>query len=315
MKLGKVLVAGARGMVGKALVRKLQKLEIQELLTPSRQEVDFTQQEQVKSYFQLHRPDLVIVAAAKVGGIWANDSYSAEFLYDNLMIASNSIHQAHEADVERLLFLGSTCIYPKMAPQPIPEEALLTGPLEKTNEAYALAKIAGVKLCEYYRKQFGRRYISAMPTNLYGPGDNYHPENSHVLPALLQRFHEAKEQGQEEVVVWGSGTPLREFLHVDDLAAACLFLLENYDDSIPINVGSQDEVSIKDLAEMVAEAVGYKGKIVRDLSKPDGTPRKKTDCSRINSLGWFPEIPLESGLKRTYQNFLEEVTCKSHISG
>ena len=297
-------------MVGKALVRRLQNSNLKELLTPSRKEVDFTQQEQVKEYFQKHRPDQVIVAAAKVGGILANDTYPAEFLYENLMIASNAIHQAHEADVESLLFLGSTCIYPKLAPQPIPEEALLTGSLEKTNEAYAMAKIAGVKLCEFYRKQYGRKYISAMPTNLYGPGDNYHPENSHVLPGLLRRFHEAKERGEEKVAVWGSGTPLREFLHVDDLAAACIFLLENYDDAIPVNVGSQDEVSIKELSEMVAEVVGFKGEIHRDLSKPDGTPRKKTDCSRINSLGWFPEISLRDGLRRTYQNFLDEVTCR-----
>lgn len=295
-------------MVGGALVRRLENRDIHELLTPSRNELDFTQQSQVKEYFQEHRPDVVIVAAAKVGGIWANDCYSAEFLYDNLMIASNAIHQAHEADVKRLLFLGSTCIYPKMAPQPIPEEALLTGPLEKTNEAYALAKIAGVKLCEFYRKQYGRSYISAMPTNLYGPGDNYHPENSHVLPALLRRFHEAKEAGKKEVIIWGSGTPLREFLHVDDLAAACIFLLENYDDALPINVGSQDEVSIKELAEMVAEAVGFKGVISQDLLKPDGTPRKKTDCSRISSLGWHAEISLKDGLRRTYQNFLDEST-------
>jgi GDP-L-fucose synthase len=304
MKERKILLAGARGMVGSSIARHLEKYQLEELLTPGRGEVDFTQQDQVKEYLQQHRPDLLIVVAAKVGGILANERYPAEFLYENLMIASNAIHQAHEADVGRLLFLGSTCIYPKYAPQPILEECLLSGPLEKTNEAYALAKIAGVKLCEYYRKQYGRKYISAMPTNLYGPGDNYHPENSHVLPALLRRFHEAKEQGAEEVMLWGSGKPLREFLHVDDLAKACLFLLENYDSSSTINIGSHDEVTIRGLAEMIADVVGFQGSIVHDLSKPDGTPRKKTDCTRLLSMGWSPEISLEKGIERTYQDFL-----------
>lgn len=285
-------------MAGSAIVRALQ-VAGDEPLTPTHAELELLDGQAVRAYFEEHKPERVVLAAAKVGGIWANMTYPAEFLYDNLMIAANVIHGAHEADVNRLLFLGSSCIYPRMAPQPIPESALLSGPLEPTNEAYAIAKIAGVKLCEAYRKQYGRDYISAMPTNLYGPGDNYHPENSHVFAALLRRFHEAKD----EVVVWGTGTVQREFLHVDDLAEACLFLLENYHESEPINVGSSEEVRIGELAEMIAEGVGFAGAIRFDPSKPDGTPRKKTDTSRLSALGWEAKISLREGIALTYEQY------------
>lgn len=300
----KVLVAGARGMVGRALCRALSGKT--QVLAPLRQEVDYTNTFSVKSYLERERPHTVIVAAAKVGGIFANATYPADFLYENLMIASNLIHQSYLTEVPRLLFLGSTCIYPKFAEQPICEEALLTGSLESTNEAYALAKIAGVKLCEFYRKQYKCSYISAMPTNLYGPGDNYHLENAHVLPALLRRFHEAKEEGKEEVMIWGTGQAKREFLHVDDLAQACLFLLDHYDESLPVNIGSQEEVSILELAHQVAETVGFKGEIVTDPSKPDGTPRKKTNTSRMDRLGWKAKISLKEGLTHTYEDFLSK---------
>ncbi len=307
----KILIAGAHGMVGSALTRLLVHRGNSSLLLPSKEEVDFTSSSCVSDYLQKNRPDLVIVAAAKVGGIRANATYPAEFLYENLMIASNAIHQSHLAGVNHLLFLGSTCIYPRLAEQPIKEESLLTSALEPTNEAYALAKIAGLKLCEFYRKQYKRHYICAMPTNLYGPGDNYHPENSHVLPALLRRFHEAKEFGKNEVTIWGTGQAKREFLHVDDLAQACLHLIEHYDDSLPINVGSDEEVSIMELAQMLARVVGFRGEIKRDLSKPDGTPRKKTDCFRIHGLGWRAKISLREGLEKTYQSFLSEYALQA----
>ncbi len=308
-----IFVAGAHGMVGSALVRALKKKGYHRLLTPSRKEVDFTQQQEVRQYFAEHRPDAVVISAAKVGGIHANSTYPADFLYDNLVIECHLIHEAHLAGVDRLLFLGSTCIYPKLAPQPIIEESLLSGPLEPTNEPYAIAKIAGVKLCQAYRKQYGRHYISAMPTNLYGPGDHYHPENSHVIPGMIGRFHEAKEKGLPEVAIWGTGTALREFLYVDDLAHALVMLLETYSDSLHINIGSDEEVSIRELAELVADAVGYKGSITQDLSKPDGTPRKKTDLTRIFSLGWKPTVSLHEGLRRAYQDFLVSSSLEALI--
>lgn len=306
LKRKKILIAGSGGMVGKALVRKFRDIGARDLLTPTRQELDYTSQLDVREYFQFHQPEVVLLAAAKVGGILANATYPAEFLYDNIMIASNIIHQAHLAGIDRLLFLGSTCIYPKYSPQPISEEFLLTGSLEPTNEAYAIAKIAGVKLCEYYCKQYARKYISVMPTNLYGPGDNYNLQNSHVLPALLRRFHQAKFEGLDEVSIWGSGKPKREFLHVDDLADACLFLLNHYYGEFPVNVGSQDEVTIKQLADLIAGVVGFQGKISCDPTMPDGTPRKKTDTTRLASLGWKAKIGLHQGLNATYQDFLKE---------
>lgn len=298
-----IFIAGARGMVGSALTRCLKAQGYTHLLTPSRHELDLTDQGQVRKYFSVHKPHVIIIAAAKVGGIYANMSYPAEFLYDNLMIECNLIHEAHRQGVERLLFLGSTCIYPREAPQPIKEEALLTGPLEKTNEAYALAKIAGIKLCQFYRQQYGRSYISAMPTNLYGPGDSYHSENSHVIPALIRRFHEAKMDGLEEVEIWGTGKVYREFLYVEDLAEGCLFLLQQYDEPLPINLGSPDEVTIRELAGLIAEVVSYQGKITHDLTKPDGTPRKKSDLTRITEMGWQAKTPLREGLILAYEDF------------
>ena len=290
-------------MVGSALAACLYGEGYDNLLAPSHSELDCIDQLAVRNYLQAHKPQVVVIAAAKVGGIWANMTYPAEFIYENLMIGSNLIHESHQADIPRLLYLGSTCIYPREAPQPMAEEVLLTGPLEETNEAYALAKIACIKMCQFYRAQYGRSYISAMPTNLYGPGDNYHPENSHVIPGLLRRFHEAKSSGSQTVQIWGTGQARREFLYVEDLARALLHLLQHYDEPGHINVGSLEEVAILHLAKQVALAVGYKGRIIHDLSKPDGMPRKKTDLSRILSLGWKPTISLEEGLKRTYQAF------------
>lgn len=299
-----ILVAGARGMVGSALVRCLKAHGYNHLLAPTRSDLDLTEQQAVRDYFKEHQPSCVIIAAAKVGGIYANMTYPADFIYENLMIECNLIHGAHNAGINRLLFLGSTCIYPREAPQPIREEALLSAPLEKTNEAYALAKIAGVKMCQFYRQQYGRSYISAMPTNLYGPGDNYHSENAHVIPALIRRFHEAKVSQEPEVAIWGTGLAQREFLYVEDLALACLLLLERYDEPSPINVGSSEEFTIRQLSEIVAEVVGYSGRLVNDLSKPDGTPRKKSDLTRITSLGWAPLTPLSEGIKRSYLDFI-----------
>ncbi len=299
----KILIAGAYGMVGSAITRLLIEQGNKNLLVPTREALDYTDQMAVRAYLTEHRPDSVIIAAAKVGGIYANMTYPAEFIYNNLMIASNLIHESYKVGVERLLYLGSTCIYPREAPQPIPEEALLTGLLETTNEAYALAKIAGIKLCQHYRHQYGCRYISAMPTNLYGPGDNYHPENSHVIPGLIRRFHEAKENNLSEVAIWGTGKALREFLYVEDLAKGCLFLLRHYDQPEQINIGSNEEVSILQVAQMVADVVGYEGKLVHDLSKPDGTPRKKSDTTRITQMGWAPEVSLSEGLRVSYQDF------------
>ncbi len=304
---GRIYVAGHRGMVGSAVLRQLEVKRDVQVLTSTRAEVDLREQAQVRAYLQAERPNIVFIAAAKVGGIHANNTFPAEFLYDNLIMAANLIHESYAAGVPRVLFLGSSCIYPKMAPQPIPETSLLTNALEPTNEAYALAKIAGLKLCQYYRKQYGVTYHSAMPTNLYGPGDNYHPENSHVIPALLRRFHEAKEANLDDVVIWGSGTPRREFLHVDDLAAACIHLLEVPDPPDWVNVGSGTDVTIRDLAELIAGVVGFEGAIRTDPSKPDGTPRKLLDVSRMTQAGWAPEIGLEAGLKATYTDFLRQL--------
>jgi len=304
----KLFITGHRGMVGAALLREAEALRSgDELLLRTRKELDLTDQRAVFDFLASEEPDQVIVAAAKVGGIHANGTYPAEFLYENLAIAANLVHGSYLAGVKRLLFLGSSCIYPKAAPQPMPESCLLSSPLEPTNEAYAVAKIAGLKLCQHYRAQYGVMFHSAMPTNLYGPGDNYHPENSHVIPALLRRFHEAKEGGDEEVVIWGSGTPKREFLHVNDLAKACFHLLESEDPCDWINVGSGREVSILELATAIARTVGYAGQIKTDPSKPDGPPRKLMDASQLMASGWQPTIPLEEGLRETYQCFLLEL--------
>lgn len=298
----RVYVAGHRGMVGGAIVRLLEERGVEVLTAP--REVDLREQAAVREWFAANRPDTVVVAAAKVGGILANDSFPAEFLYDNLMIEANLIEAAHRADAEKLLFLGSSCIYPKLAPQPIPEDALLTGPLEATNEWYAIAKIAGIKLCQAYRRQYGRDYISAMPTNLYGPGDNFDLTSSHVLPALIRKAHEAKLAGADSITIWGTGTPRREFLHVDDLAAGCVFLLEHYSGEDHVNLGSGSDLTIGELAETVCRVVGFEGTIERDLTKPDGTPRKLMDGSRIAAMGWTPTIALEDGIADAYRWFL-----------
>lgn len=294
-------------MVGSALVRRFQNEPGVTLLLRSRKELDLTNQAAVGAFYAAEKPDAVIVAAGKVGGIHANNTYPAEFIQENLAIATNSIHGAWTHGVKRLLFLGSSCIYPKLAPQPMPESCLLSSALEPTNEAYAIAKIAGLKMAEYYRKQYGVVYHAAMPTNMYGPGDNYHPQNSHVMPALIRRFHEAKLAGLAEVSAWGTGSPKREFMHADDLADACAFLLQLENPPDLVNVGLGTDVTIRELVEIVAEVVGFQGKIVWNASKPDGTPRKLLDTSLINSLGWRPRIPLKEGLKNTYQSFLEEL--------
>ena len=298
-------------MVGGALVRRFQAEPGVQLLLRPRQELDLLDQAAVAAFYAAAQPDAVIVAAAKVGGIQANNIYPAEFLYDNLAIAANCIHGAHAAGVKRLLFLGSSCIYPKHAPQPMPEDCLLTGPLEPTNEAYAIAKIAGLKLAQFYRRQYGVLYHSAMPTNLYGPGDNYHPTNSHVLPALIRRFHEARQAGLPEVTAWGTGSPRREFLHVDDLADACTFLLRQENPPDWINVGTGVDVTIKELTELVAEATGYRGRIVWDATKPDGTPRKLMDVSRLTTLGWKARTGLREGLDKTSAAYLAEQAAGS----
>jgi len=310
-----IFIAGHRGMVGSAIARQLQTQGGAELLTASRAELDLLNQQAVNAFFQQHQIEQLIVAAAKVGGIQANNSLPAEFIYQNLMIEANLINAAHQADVQQLLFLGSSCIYPREAPQPMAEDALLTGPLEPTNEPYAVAKIAGIKLCESYNRQYGRDYRSVMPTNLYGPGDNFHPEHSHVIPALLRRFHEATQAQAPEVVIWGTGTPKREFLHVDDMAAACLHVLnldtETYQANTwpmcsHINVGTGSDVSIRELAETVARVTGYQGELRFDASKPDGPPRKLLDVSRLTALGWRAHLGLEEGLRQTYRWFLEQ---------
>jgi GDP-L-fucose synthase len=305
-----VYIAGHRGMVGQAVLRQL-KVAGFRTITRTRGELDLCNQADTQHFLATEKPDTIVFAAAKVGGIHANKTYPAEFIYDNLAMAANTIHAAYLAGVQRFLFLGSTCIYPRMAPQPMPESCLLTGPLESTNEAYALAKIAGLKMCQHYRQQYGVTYHSAMPTNLYGPGDNYHFENSHVLPALIRRFHEAKLSGQPEVVIWGTGTPRREFLHVDDLAAGLLHLVGMSDPPDLVNVGTGTDIQIKDLASLVAKVVGFEGQIKTDPSKPDGTPVKRTDMSLMQATGWSAKIDLESGLKMTYQDFLNELEAGS----
>ena len=302
----KIYVAGHRGMVGSAVVRALESCGAKKIVTRSRDELDLTNQPEVNKFFADERPDSVVFCAGKVGGIHANNTYPAEFIYQNLTMAANSIHAAYQNQVPRFLFLGSTCIYPRMAPQPMPENCLLTGPLEPTNEAYAVAKIAGLKMCQYYRSQYGVTYHAAMPTNLYGPGDNYHPENSHVLPALINRFHEAKQTNAPEVVIWGSGTPRREFLHVDDLATGLIHLLKLDDPPDLVNMGTGSDVTIAELAQMISNVIGYQGKIVQDLSKPDGTPIKRTDCTLVNSTGWKASINLIDGIEQAYQDFLRE---------
>jgi GDP-L-fucose synthase len=302
----KLLILGSRGMVGSALVRAANHLGYSGVLQPSSRDLDLTSQAATFAYLAEHRPDEVIVAAAMVGGIHANSTYPADFMYKNLMIATNAIEGSYRAGVQRLIFLGSTCIYPKFAVQPIKEESLLTSALEATNEAYAIAKISGLKMCEFYRRQYGVCYHSAMPTNLYGQGDNYHPQNSHVLPALIRRFHEAKRDGLPEVAIWGTGKPLREFLHADDAAAGILHLLQLETPPEWVNLGCGSDISIGDLARLVMKTVGYEGELSFESSKPDGTPRKLTDISKIKATGWAPKIPIDQGVPMAYQSFLEE---------
>lgn len=296
-----IYIAGHRGLVGSAIIRNLSSKGYSNLLYRTRDELNLLNQAQVEAFFAEHSIDYVIVAAAKVGGIMFNQSHQADFLYENMMIAANVMHAAANHGVKKLLYLGSSCIYPRMSPQPIKEEYLLSGPLEPTNEGYAIAKIAGLKLCEKYNMQYGKRFISAMPTNLYGPGDNYHPDHSHVIPGMMRRFHEAKRNQDPEVVVWGSGTPKREFLHVDDLAEALWVLMDRYEDPHVINVGTGSDCSIYDLAELMKETVGFRGAITLDASKPDGTPRKVLDVAKIKSLGWEPRFRLDDGLRQTYK--------------
>jgi len=304
-KKSRIYVAGHRGLVGSAIVRKLSADGYANIITRTSRELDLREQADVREFFAAEQPDYVFLAAARVGGILANDSYPADFLYQNLMIEANVIEASRQNSVKKLLCLGSTCIYPKLAPQPLKEEYLLTGPLEPTNEWYAVAKIAGIKLCQAYQRQYGCRYISAMPTNLYGPGDNFDLESSHVMPALIRKFHEAKVNNRPTVTVWGSGKPLREFLHVDDCADACVFLMQHYDGEDIVNIGVGTDLPVSELAAMVGEVVGYRGQIVYDAGRPDGTPRKLVDASRINALGWQARIPLADGLAATYAWFLE----------
>ena len=319
-KSDKIYVAGHRGMVGSAIVRELEKQGYENIITRTHSELDLTNQQQVQEFFSKEKPDQVYLAAAKVGGIFANDTYPADFIYQNLMIEANVIHAAFKSGVKKLLFLGSSCIYPKLADQPMKEDALLSGYLEPTNEPYAIAKIAGIKLCESYNRQYGEShgvdYRSVMPTNLYGPGDNYHPENSHVIPALIRRFHEAKTNNKQKVIVWGSGSPKREFLYVDDMASASVHVMnldkETYDQNTHqmcshINVGMGEDLSIGELAKTLKQVIGFAGDIEFDSSKPDGSPRKLMDSSRLNSLGWRPKVELEKGLTLTYENYLQEL--------
>ena len=312
----KVWVAGHKGMVGSAIVRRLREQGYENIVTVDRKQLDLTDSNAVRAFLRTEKVDQIYLAAAKVGGIGANNSYPADFIYDNLMIEANIIHGAHSAGIQRLVFLGSSCIYPRLAPQPIKEEALLTGELEPTNEPYAIAKIAGIKLCESYNRQFGRDYRSVMPTNLYGPNDNFHPENSHVIPALMRRFHEATINGDKEILVWGSGTPRREFLHVDDMAAACVYIMELSSGQLSshvqpmlshINVGTGVDCSIRDLVYMLGDLTGFRGDIRFDKSKPDGTPRKLLDVKRANALGWTASIGLKEGLQATYQWYVANI--------
>ena len=304
--LSKIFIAGHRGMVGSAITRKLNELGYTNLILRTSKELDLTRQSDVEEFFKTERPEYVFLAAAKVGGIHANNTYRADFIYNNLMIESNIINSSWKFGVKKLLFLGSSCIYPKLAKQPLKEKYLLSDYLEKTNEPYAIAKISGIKLCESYNIQYGTNFISGMPTNLYGPNDNYDLNNSHVLPALISKFHDAKASSRSEVEVWGSGTPLREFLHVDDLADACYFLMENYNDNEIVNIGSGREITIKDLANLISEIVGFEGKIVFNTEKPDGTPRKLLDVSKLKKLGWSSKISLEEGITSVYREYLNQ---------
>lgn len=307
-KKSKIYIAGHRGMVGSAILRKLQEEGYSNLILKRSSELDLRDQKEVQQFFEENKPEYVFLAAAKVGGIMANNTYRAEFLYDNIMIQSNIIHHSYLNNVKKLLFLGSSCIYPKHAPQPLKEEYLLTGELEPTNEPYAIAKIAGIKMCDAYRSQYGCNFISAMPTNLYGPNDNYDLQNSHVLPALIRKFHEAKMNGNPSVIIWGTGTPKREFLHVDDLANACHFLMLYFNKSGFLNIGTGQDLPIAELANMISDIIGYEGKIELDSSKPDGTPRKLMDVSKIFSLGWKPTINLKKGIKSVYAQYQNEVS-------
>jgi len=313
-KDSKIYVAGHRGMVGSALVRQLEKSGFLNIVTRTSRELDLRDQAAVAAFFHEEKPDYVFLAAAKVGGIVANNTYRAAFLYDNLMMEANVIHQAYVSGVKKLLFLGSSCIYPKLAPQPLKEEYLLTGPLEPTNEPYAIAKIAGIKLCDAYRDQYGCNFISVMPTNLYGPNDNYDLANSHVLPALLRKMHEAKQRGEGEVTVWGTGTPRREFLHSDDLAAACLFLMDSYNEPGLVNIGTGEDLSIRELASLIKDIVGFEGEVVFDTSKPDGTPRKLLDVSKLHALGWTATISLQDGIRKVYRETFREISTLSFKS-
>lgn len=303
-KSGKIYVAGHNGMAGSAIVRKLKEEGYANFVFRSSSQLDLRDQRAVVDFFADEKPDYVFLAAAKVGGIYSNNRYRADFLYDNIAIESNVIHSAYANKVKKLMFLGSSCIYPKMAPQPLKEDYLLTGKLEPTNEPYAIAKIAGIKMCEAFRDQYGCNFVSVMPTNLYGPNDNYHPENSHVLPALLRKFHEGKINGQPSVTVWGTGNALREFLHVDDFADACVFLMNNYNQKEFVNIGVGSDISIKDLALLIKKITGYSGQIIFDTEKPDGTPRKLMDTTKINSLGWKPKIALEEGIASVYKDYV-----------
>jgi GDP-L-fucose synthase len=310
-KDAKIYVAGHRGMVGSAIYRKLTELGYNNIVTRTSQELDLRNQQAVADFFNEEKPDYVFLAAAKVGGIMANNTYRADFIYENMAIQNNVIKSSYDNEVTKLMFLGSSCIYPKMAPQPLNEDLLLTGTLEPTNEPYAIAKIAGIKMAEAFRDQYGCNFISVMPTNLYGINDNYHPQNSHVLPALIRRFHEAKVNNLDEVVIWGTGTPLREFLFSDDLADACVFLMNNYNEKQFVNIGIGEDLSIKDLAELIKEVIGYKGKISFDSSKPDGTPRKLMDVSKLHALGWKHKINLREGIKLAYADFLKKEEANS----
>ena len=304
-KDSKIYIAGHRGLVGSALVRHLESKGYTNILKRTSKELDLRNQQDVQTFFKEEKPEYVILAAARVGGIHANNTYPADFIYDNLMIQNNVIKAAHDHGVKKLLFLGSTCIYPKMAPQPIKEEYLLTGALEETNEAYAVAKIAGLEMCKFFKRQYGDNFISCMPTNLYGPNDNFDLQSSHVLPALIRKFHEAKVNHQPTVEVWGTGTPLREFIYVDDMADACIFLMENYDGEQHVNIGTGEEVSIRELAETVKEVVGFEGELVFDTNMPDGTPRKLTTVDKLHRLGWKHQVSLNEGIKLAYNWFLE----------
>lgn len=301
----RIYVAGHRGLVGSAIIRNLKENGFSNIITRTRAELDLLDSQKVSEFFTKEKPEYVFLAAAKVGGIQANDTFPAEFIFENLQVQNNVIHNSYLNNVKKLLFLGSSCIYPRECPQPIKEEYLLTGPLEKTNEAYAVAKIAGIKMCQSYNKQYGTQYISVMPTNLYGINDNFDLESSHVLPALLRKFHDAKVADAKEVIMWGTGSPMREFLFVDDLAEACVFLMNNYSDSEIVNIGTGEDIKIKDLALMIKEIVGFKGEIINDTTKPDGTPRKLLDVSKLHNLGWKHKTPLRGGIEKTYQWFLE----------